>query len=389
MLRSRQLPLKRLFSTTRVAHADYSHAVIGGGVVGLAVAAELAKRGGNKVLLIEKNTAVGQETSSRNSEVIHAGIYYPKDSLKTRLCIEGKELIYTEAKKAGVEMKKVGKWIVAQTDIDDSVIEHLHYKARELGVKTELIPSNKGQYIEPAVQALRGILSSPTTGIISAHSLMDYLQAKFQENDGELAIGSEVTGISRDSSGYSVQVKSIEGDDVEIKVDNVVNSAGLYADKISNMLLPEQRHKKLYYAKGTYFNLNSSFPEVRRLVYPVPRRGLSGLGTHLTLDLEGQIRFGPDVEWVDSPTDLTPSEKNKQRAYEEILRYLPHIMIDDMEPTYSGIRPKLVGPEEEAADYYIQEEEGFPGFVNLLGIESPGLTSAMAIGRYVADIYHK
>lgn len=382
----------RQFHASCIAKVDYSHAVIGGGVVGLSVAAELAKVPGNKVILIEKNTKVGQETSSRNSEVIHAGLYYPKDSLKTKLCIEGKELIYSDAKKAGVEMQRCGKWIVAQTDVEDAFLESIHYKAKELGVKTELMPTYKGQYIEAAVQAQRGILVSPTTGIISSHSLMEWIESVFQSNDGEVAVGSKVTGITQTSDGYKLEVESQleDGEVTEISVNNVVNSAGLYADKISNLLLPEDRKVKLYYAKGTYFNLNSSFPEVRRLIYPAPKRKeVKGLGTHLTISLDGQIRFGPDIEWVDSPLDLAPTESRKEEAYEEIMRYLPHVMISDLEPSYAGIRPKLIGPNsDEFQDFVIREEEGYKGFVNLLGIESPGLTASLAIGKYVKNIYH-
>jgi L-2-hydroxyglutarate oxidase LhgO len=374
-----------LSSSSRIS--EYSHAVIGGGAVGLSIAAQLAKQN-NKVLLIEKNTQLGQETSSRNSEVIHAGLYYPENSLKTKLCIEGKELLYSEAHKAGVEMMKCGKWIVAQTDKEDAYIELLHYKAKNLGIKTELISTMKCQYIEPAVEVKRGVLSSPTTGILSAHSLMLYYRTLFESNEGEVALGSKVTGLEKDGDGYRVSVDSIDGEHVDIKVDNVINSAGLYADRISNMLLPEDRHVKYWYAKGTYYNLNSSFPEVRRLIYPVPGKNLQGLGTHLTLGLDGQIKFGPDVEYVDSPTDLKPSDKNKAAAYEEILKYLPHVMLSDLETSYSGIRPKLFDPDStEFQDFVIREEEGFPGFVNLLGIESPGLTASMAIGKYVANMY--
>ncbi|KAH3674790.1 hypothetical protein WICMUC_002993 [Wickerhamomyces mucosus] len=386
----------RSFSSSALkrSSSDYSHAIIGGGVVGLAIAAELSKKEGNRVLLIEKNTKVGQETSSRNSEVIHAGLYYPKDSLKTKLCIEGKELIYKEAFRAGVEMQKCGKWIVAQTDAEDSYIEHLYYKSQDLGIKTELIPSYKCQYIEAAVRVERGVLSSPSSGIVSAHSLMDYLETKFQENDGELAVASEVIGITKndDNSGYNVQVKSNNSQDdetININVDNVINSAGLYADKISNMLLPQERKVKYYYGKGTYFSFNASFPQVRRLIYPVPKSGVKSLGTHLTLGLDGQIKFGPDLQFVENVNDLIPFDSNLVEAHKEITRYLPHVLIQDLHPSYCGIRPKLIGPDHnEFQDFVIREEEGFPGFVNLLGIESPGLTSSMAIGKYVANIYH-
>ncbi|CCH41301.1 L-2-hydroxyglutarate dehydrogenase,mitochondrial [Wickerhamomyces ciferrii] len=390
MLRSKGILGIRRFSSSRSTLADYSHAVIGAGVVGLAIAAELSKNPGNKVVLIEKNTKIGEETSSRNSEVIHAGLYYPKDSLKAQLCIEGKELLYKEAFRAGVDMQKCGKWIVAQTDVEDAYIENIYWKSKDLGVNTELIPVAKGRYIEPAIHAERGILSSPTSGIISAHSLMDYLYTIFQENDGELAVGSIVTGLSKTHDGYEILAKSTqENEEVQISVNNVVNSAGLYADKISNLLLPSDRHVKHYYAKGNYFNFSNSFPQVRRLIYPVPKKGTKSLGTHLTLGLDGQIKFGPDLEWVDSPTDYKPSAGNKLEALKEIQRYFPHIIEQDLEPAYSGIRSKLIGPDNTSfQDFVIREEEGFPGFVNLLGIESPGLTASMAIGKYVSKIYH-
>lgn len=389
-----RLGAKRSFSSSSRVLSDYSHAVIGGGVVGLAVAAELSKNPHNSVILIEKNNRLGQETSSRNSEVIHSGVYYPKDSLKTQLCIEGSQLIYNEARKAGVEMQQCGKWIVAQTDREDAFIESVHYKARDLGIKSELIPTYKGKYIEPAVHAERGILSIPGTGIVSAHSLMDYLHTQLDNNGGEVAVASQVVGLGRnsDNSGYDIEVQSNQhgehGESVCISVDNVVNAAGLYADKVSNMLLPVARHVKHYYAKGTYLSLNSSFPQVRRLIYPVPPKGVKGLGVHLTLSLDGQIKFGPDVEWVDSPTDYTPSAESLDKSYDLILKYLPHIMKEDFQPTYSGIRPKLVGPDcDEFQDFVIREEDGFQGFVNLLGIESPGLTSSMAIAKYVSRLY--
>lgn len=377
----------RLFSTTGSRSSEYSHAVIGGGAVGLAIASELSKRQSNRVILIEKNKDVGQETSSRNSEVIHAGLYYPVGSLKTKLCVEGKQLIYSEAKRAGVEMQKCGKWIVAQTDVEDAFIESMHYKAKELGIKTELISTLKAKYIEPAVDVRRGVLSSPTSGIVSAHSLMLFYQTTFENNGGEIAVGSKVTGLERVHGGYKISVDSLDGEHVDIEVDNVINSAGLYANQVSNMLLPEDRHVKYWYAKGNYFNFNNSFPEVRRLVYPVPTKGLQGLGTHLTIGLEGQIKFGPDVEWIDDPTDLKPNDHNKKAAHEAILRYLPHVMYEDLETSYCGIRPKLAGPDsKEFQDFIIREEEGFPGFINLLGIESPGLTASFAIGRHVAQM---
>lgn len=381
----------RAYSTS----VDYSHAIVGGGVVGLAIASELSKIPSNKVLVLEKNERIGMETSSRNSEVIHAGLYYPVDSLKTKFCIEGSNIIYNELnpRKTGVDWLKCGKWIVAQTDYDDSYVERLYLKARyELGLPVEIIPNNKTQWIEPAVVVERSVLSSPTSGIINSHSLMEYFSAIIESNDGEIAIGSEVKNIDYLGSKYVIECQETLNDgqeNVEILVENVVNAAGLYADKISNMLLPSERHVRQYYGKGSYFTAKTSTPDVRRLIYPVPPRNGASLGVHLTIDLNNGIKFGPDLEYVESPTDLVPNSTNLKKAYKAISRYYPHILEDDLESSYCGIRPKLSPPGDDSfRDFYIKEEEGFPGFVNLLGIESPGLTSSIPIGRYVKKLYH-
>ncbi|KAH3901216.1 NAD(P)/FAD-dependent oxidoreductase SCDLUD_002702 [Saccharomycodes ludwigii] len=375
--------------------SDYSHAVIGAGVVGLAVASELSKINGSSVLVIEKNKQFGMETSSRNSEVIHAGLYYPKDSLKGKLCIEGKNIIYNELKPriSGVDWIKCGKIIVAQTDYDDFVIENMYTKCKEeLGVPVQLIPSNKMQYLEPSIVANRGGLLSPTTGIINSHSLMAYLESELKTNDGDIILNTEVLNMDYSSSSkeYTVLCKDVpSNEEIEITVDNVINCAGLYSDKVANMLLPLERHKRIYYGKGNYFKLNTStVPPVRHLIYPIPPKNGKSLGTHLTIDPDYNIRFGPDMEYVNSPADYEVNTSNLKYAYEQIINYYPHISMDQLEPAYSGIRPKLQGPGEKGfEDYYIKEEEGFPGFINLMGIESPGLTSSIAIGRYIKSKY--
>ncbi|GMM33396.1 hypothetical protein DASC09_007210 [Saccharomycopsis crataegensis] len=384
----------RLFSSTSVSNADYSHVVIGGGAVGIAIAGELSKRQDNNVLIIEKNDKLGQETSSRNSEVIHAGLYYPIDSLKTKLCIEGSRLIYDEASRAGVQMSKVGKWIVAQNDIEDAYLEGLHSACSHKGIQTEFLSLHDAKYIEPAIVANRSILNSPNSGIVSAHSLMDYLYSIFQDNGGDLAVNSEVLGLSTvnkndGSDGYEIQAKdTVTGEEITITSDVVINSAGLYSDKISNMLLPEDRHVKYTYAKGNYFTLTRSHLPVKRLIYPTPIKGLKGLGTHLTISLDGQIKFGPDHEIV-SEIDYSPNSSNIPKAYEQIIKYYPGILQEDLVASYSGIRPQLPNPKGEFQDFIIRKEEGYTGFINLLNIDSPGLTSSMAIGKYVRDLLYK
>lgn len=387
----------RRFSQTSVATADYSHVVIGGGVAGLAIAAELSKVPTNNVLLLDKNERFGMETSSHNSEVIHAGIYYPSNSLKSQLCIEGKHIIYNELTfaKTGVSWLKCGKWIVAQTDQEDAVNETLLRRCREeLGIEVEMLSSQKAAKLEPFINVQRSALSSPTSGIINSHSLIEYLAAIIQQNGGDMVLGSKVIGLEySNNSGYTVTCKDNYSDDaetVEITVENVVNSGGLYADQICNMLLPKDRHKRLYFAKGNYYKLNNAgFPPVNRLIYPVPPQNGKSLGTHLTIDMDRQIIFGPDLEYVDSRSDYKPNPQNIPAAFEAICRYYPHIDATDLEVSTCGIRPKLSGPGLKTFDdFYIKEEDGFPGFVNLLGIESPGLTASVAIGRYVKRLYH-
>ncbi|KAK9336743.1 putative FAD-dependent oxidoreductase [Lipomyces starkeyi] len=373
--------------------ADFSHLVIGAGVVGLSVAARLA-RGRGAVLLVDRHSAIGTETSSRNSEVIHAGLYYPPDSLKTKLCIKGKKMLYKACEEVGIPYRNCGKWIVAQTEAEQEYLESMQEKACQLEIPTEFVPLSRAKDIEPAVTARKAILSSPTTGIISSHSLMTYLLGKFEASGGDLALNTAVSGIEFDSSRglYTVQLNNGVGESgtetTHLKFENVVNSAGLSAPLVSNMLLPHERHVTPYYAKGSYFSYASSQPKTQRLIYPCPT-GQAGLGTHLTLDLGGRLRFGPNVQWVSSPDDLVSEGRQLEEVYDEVRRYLPQIDKRSLLPDYSGIRPKITGPDHEGfTDFGIRREEGFPGFVNLLGIESPGLTSSLAIGEMVYDLYN-
>lgn len=387
----------RTYTNSLDVATDYSHAVIGGGVVGLSVAHELSKKSENKVLLIEKNPSTGLETSSRNSEVIHAGLYYPEQSLKTKLCLEGSNIIYNELLplKTGVNWSKCGKWIVAQTDADDAYLESMYLKAKnDLDLPVEMIPANKTKWIEPAIHVGRSVLNSPTSGIIDSHSLMQYLLTGMDNNGVELAIGTELIDMAYDyGRGYTLLCKSTvnnSDETVEIRVENVINAAGLQAHKVANMLLPRNKQKTQYFAKGNYYTLSgSASPPVRRLIYPVPPKSGKSLGTHLTIDLMGQMRFGPDLQYVESPSDYEVSCSNLKAAYEAICRYYPHIQLNELQPAYSGIRPKLAGPGDKSfKDFYISEEKGLPGFVNMLGIESPGLTASLAIGRHVCGLYH-
>ncbi|KAK6537622.1 hypothetical protein TWF694_011798 [Orbilia ellipsospora] len=391
-MRSRIFPAlvqQRLFSTTRPANSDFAHCIIGGGVVGLAVASRLATRYQKPTLLIERHGEFGTETSSRNSEVIHAGIYYPEQSLKTKLCIRGKGLLYGLCEKRGIPHKRLGKWILAQNERERGILEGLHEKCDSLGVPTNFISREEAERVEPDVYAPYGVLNSPTTGIISVHDYMTYLAGLLEEFDVSLL--TSVVDINKASSGgYEIVTKyATDKDTIAITADVVINAAGLSAPLISNMLLPDDRKITPFYAKGNYFSYSASKPKVSRLIYPCPVEGLGGLGTHLTLDMAGRMRFGPDVEWVDGPDDLVARDYRLEEAVAAVAAYLPGIKKESLSADYCGIRPKLHPKGGQFQDFIVREEDGFSGFVNLLGVESPGLTSSLAIAEMVDDILYK
>lgn len=346
--------------------------------------------------------APGQETSSRNSEVIHAGIYYGASTLKTALCIRGKELLYEFCGQHGVPHRNTGKWIVAQTAEQREALEGVYRHCVE-GLKGRVpvrwIGSEEMRNREPAVRAETGCLESPTTGIVDSHSLMVTLLGHFEESGGTFSPGSNVvkiTPLDNGHKGWEITVRdSNSNEESTITTDTLINSAGLGATDIHNLIVPSEQHKKMYYAKGNYFSYAASQPKVSTLIYPAPQQGHGGLGTHLTLDMAGRIKFGPDVEWVDSPDDLAVNGARMPAATEEIKRYLPGVDVSALAPDYAGIRPKLA-PRGAVMfegkgfnDFVIRKEEGYEGWVNLLGIESPGLTSCLAIGERVEGLLYK
>ncbi|KAJ5142704.1 uncharacterized protein N7515_001491 [Penicillium bovifimosum] len=382
----------RGFSTTGPANADFTHAVIGAGVVGLATARQLAAREGTSTILLERHDAPGTETSSRNSEVIHAGLYYPATSLKTTLCIRGRNLLYALCSKHNIPHLNTKKWIVAQTPEQWEACLKIHSHAQSLDAPTRLVSADEARRREPAVKADAGIVESLTTGIVDSHSLMTYLLGDFEDRGGDVAFKTRVTRvepIDAGRGGYSITAVSDEdGSETSITAETLVNSAGHGACAISNMLLPAERHFVPHYAKGTYFSYGASSPKTSVLVYPATLPGTGGLGTHLTLDMAGRVRFGPDVEWVDSPDDLRPSAKRLELALAEIRAYLPGVDVDAISLDYFG-EGGAVNEGKGFQDFIIREEEGLPGFVNLLGIESPGLTASLAIGEMVDGILYR
>lgn len=398
--------IHRTFSTTASHHADFTHAVIGAGVVGLAVARQLQGRHGASTVLIEQHNAVGTETSSRNSEVIHAGLYYGADTLKTQLCIRGKDLLYELCKKQDIPYRNTGKWIVAQDSTEYDALKIIHEHSKDMGVPTHFLKLEDAKEREPEVQAKAGVLESPTTGIIDSHSYMSYLQGSFENQGGTTALNSRITRVvprKNGADGWEVWTRNtaLPEDDEEssdeescITVDSIVNAAGLYAVPLSNTILPEERHITPFYAKGTYYSYSASRPKTKTLIYPAPVPGHGGLGTHLTLDLGGKIRFGPDLQWIEDPNDYVASDAHLAAALKEITQYLPGIDTSAIAVDYCGIRPKLSGTSavtsgKDFKDFYIRSEDGYTGFVNLLGIESPGLTSSLAIAEMVEGLLYR
>lgn len=358
--------------------------VIGAGVIGLAVAEELSTSF-RDVLVVEKNTAFGQETSSRNSEVIHAGIHYPAGFLKSILCIEGNRLLYDICDQRNIPHKRLGKLIVASDAEECHDLEIIKEQAKEKGV-TDLVLLGKGQIrsLEPEVKALAALFS-PSTGIIDTHSFMRSLCLNAETRGAVIAFRSCVTAIHRDDYGYDVE---INGGDYRFMTKVLVNCAGLQSDRIAALagMDIDKFGYRLKYCKGDYFSLSPA-PKLSRLVYPAPVKNSEGLGIHTTLDLNNRVRLGPDSGYV-KELAYSVDEAKKLSFYQSVKKYLPNIAPESLHPDMSGIRPKLQGPGEPYHDFVIKEEKdrGCPGFINLIGIESPGLTSCIAIGKRVSSL---
>jgi len=365
----------------RIVTEQVDCAVIGAGVVGLAIARELAISG-REVIVLEAADAIGTHTSSRNSEVIHAGLYYPQGSLKARLCTAGKWLLYDYCAGHGVPHNNIGKIVVAVTNDEVAMLKSYVQKAEANGV-TDLCWLSREELrdLEPAVECVAGFLS-PSTGIVDSHALMLAYLGEAEDHGAMLALKSRLERAEVIASGFRIAVGGEEPTEIEAKL--LVNSAGLKAPTVARMIdgYPPVAAPRELYAKGNYYSLARRSP-FTHLVYPVPEPG--GLGVHVTLDLGGQARFGPDVEWVDA-IGYDVDARRAARFYSAIRRYWPGLPDGALAPGYAGIRPKISGPGEPAADFVIQgpRAHGVPGLVNLFGIESPGLTSSLAIAERVA-----
>jgi L-2-hydroxyglutarate oxidase LhgO len=363
--------------------------IIGAGVVGLAIAAQVAGLH-KQVYVLERNERFGQEISSRQSGVIHSGIYYPYSSLKAKLCVEGNRLIYELCRKHGIGYRRLGKLIVAVSDGETAQLQELKERGQRNGAEgLKLISRRELKKLEPNVEGIAALLS-PSTGIIDSHKLMAFLIAGAKEGGVEVAFRKNVVGIEKLSDGYKVTVEESDSNKFSFATRILINCAGLQCDRIAELagINIAKAGYKLHYSKGEYFSISGNKRKlVKRLIYPVPDTRVTGLGVHVTLDLEGRMRLGPNAEYVNS-IDYTVDSRHKDEFYNSAKKMLPFIEYQDLEPEMAGIRPKLQGPREDIRDFIISDEtdKGLPGFINLIGIESPGLTSSPAIGRYVADL---
>ena len=354
-------------------------AVVGAGAVGLAVARALAQAG-REVVILEQARAIGTATSARNSGVIHAGIYYPPGSLRARLCVAGRQALYAYCGERGIAHRRCGKLIVATDEAQASQLQEIARKAAANGVDDlQWLSADEARSLEPALRCSAALLS-PQTGIIDSHGLMLALQGDFENAGGIVALHGALARAECKPGGMVLHM----ADASQLHSPVVVNAAGLAAPDLARRFegMPQPGLPQAFYAKGNYFTLAGRAP-FSRLIYPVPEA--AGLGVHLTLDLAGQAKFGPDVQWVDDPEDLQVDPQRGEAFYAEVRRYWPGLPDGALQPGYAGMRPKISGPGQPATDFMVSgpTEHGIAGLVHLFGIESPGLTSCLALADEV------
>jgi L-2-hydroxyglutarate oxidase LhgO len=357
--------------------------VIGAGVIGLAVARTLALRG-REVIILEAEDHFGTVTSSRNSEVIHAGIYYTRGSLKARMCVAGRGLLYDFCEAYGVPYRRCGKLIVATSEAQLAELDKINEAAAGNGVELEFFGRAQALALEPQLNC-EAALCSPSTGIIDSHTYMLTLLGHAEQRGATLVTSSRVTQLKLEPDSILI---GINGEEPALRANTIINSAGIFAPDVARLIeggfpaehLPQPQR---YFAKGNYFSLGGRAP-FERLVYPIPEPG--GLGVHLTLDLAGRARFGPDVQWVEN-YEYSVDPQRAERFYAAIRTYWPDLPDGALQPAYAGIRPKISGPNEVAPDFRVDgaETHGVAGVVNLFGIESPGLTASLALAELIAD----
>ncbi len=357
--------------------------IIGAGVIGLSIAREIAKKGLD-VIIAEKNRFAGTETSSRNSEVIHAGIYYPKDSLKTKFCIEGNKKLYDYCEKYKIPFNRCGKLIVATSDEEINKLFEIKKNIDEIGlVDISLLSKKEIHNLEPELRC-SGALFSPSSGILDSHSFIQSLLTELQDLNCTVAFNSKVEKVIHSNDSLITEVNG-NNENINIRSKCLINCAGLSSQSVAKKIigLSSDLIPKQYFAKGTYFTSSKKAP-FTHLIYPVPEN--HGLGIHFTLDLSGRSKFGPDLEWIDKE-DYSTDLKKRKIFYDQIKKFWVNIEENKLVPDYAGIRPKISGPNDQSADFIIQfpEKNNIRGLVNLFGIESPGLTASLAIGYEIGS----
>lgn len=367
--------------------------IVGAGVVGLAIASEVAQQD-RTVIIVEKNERMGEETSSRNSEVIHGGMYYPTGSLKARLCIEGRRLLYDICEKNQIGHKRVGKFIVATELAQIPSLERLLEKGLENGVDgLKLVDEAYLREEEPRVRAVAALESSQT-GIVNSHGLMQYYLTKAERGEANLLCETSVVKIAQTQTGFDVALRQQDGSFIIAQTRVLVNAAGLWADRIAEMagMNADTHGIRLHFWKGEYFSVRGHQNLVSHLIYPVPEAHATGLGIHVTIDLQGCLRLGPNAIYLpEQRFDYTVDETHRNAFWMAANAYLPDLAEEEIEPGMVGIRPKLQKPGDSPRDFVIahEAEYGLPGLINLVGIESPGLTASPAIGKMVGKMVNE
>ncbi len=370
---------------------QYDVVIIGGGVVGLACAAESATMG-YSTLLVEKHGSFGQETSSRNSEVIHSGIYYPTAFVKARLCVSANHSIYKECERSGVWTNMCGKLIVAVNPGEESALQDLHHQGQENGIEgMRFLDSRQAAKIEPHIKCHAAIYL-PSTGIIDSHGLMKSYLAEAKAGSADMAFGVEFKNGGWSKGSFKLNLRDASGEATQIESRYVVNSAGLHSDLVAENfgIDIDRAGYRLHHNRGHYYTVSARKSRlISHLVYPLPHEHLVSVGIHITIDRAGQAKLGPDMEYINSlvpePQWYVFDDSRKEKFYNAVKSYFPDLSMEDLSPGQVGVRPKLLGSETKVKDFIISEEsgKGLPGLVNLVGIESPGLTCAREISREV------
>ena len=368
---------------------DTEITIIGAGIIGLAIAAKLSVQS-DSLFVIEKHKMFGQESSSRNSEVVHSGIYYPRGSLKAILCVKGREKLYDYCETHEIAYNKCGKLIVATIPEEARQLIPILSEAHANGVTDALLVNrDRIQDLEPYIEAEQGIFF-PSTGIVDSHSLMKSLESEAIRNGGNFVYNAEVFGVKRIEAGYEILMRDADGKKFTFTSAKVINSAGLSAGKITQSTGITDPNYRVYFWKGEYFSVgNGKHKFINRLIYPVPEKNRVGLGIHTTIDFDGRVKLGPNALFLErNEPEYSVDPEHAIQFYQAVQKFLPFLEPDDLYPDQAGVRPKLQKPGESIRDFIIVEEseKNFPGFVNLIGIESPGLTASLAIADYVSSL---